>query len=219
MVIDHLQELGHDVYQEVEVAGMGGSADIVCLVNGGPEVWIIETKTSWSLELLQQCLIRRRMAHRIFAAVPYGPRNVMAGPDIAHRLGIGVMQVARGAPEHGIAPRIDLTFGLPPRLTSRRLDWIEVLRPEHKTAARAGGSGAGRWTPYRATCAALADFVRAHPGGVPLRQAIESVKHHYATPSTARSSLAHWIRSRRVPGVRCEMVEGRIVLFPSGVSG
>src|SRR5262245_58406416 len=83
LVVEHLESIGADVYQEVVVPG--GVADIVARVVA--EIWIVEVKTGWSLELLEQCLGRKRQAHRVFAATVSG-RNFREHAALAEALGI-----------------------------------------------------------------------------------------------------------------------------------
>lgn len=90
------------------------------------------------------------------------------------------------------------------------------LKPEHKTHAKAGAIGAGgRWTPFRDTCEQLARLVREQPG-LTVKQAVDQIKHHYSTPSTARSSLTAWIADGKVPGVEMRRgLHGPITLYPA----
>lgn len=52
-IVEHLRGLEMTVYQEVDLGGP--VADIVAM--RGPEIWIVETKTTWSLSLLAQLMI------------------------------------------------------------------------------------------------------------------------------------------------------------------
>lgn len=199
VVVAYLEAMGADVYQEVEVPG--GVADIVARVRA--ELWIVEVKTSLSLALLFQAMERRRLAHRVFIAAPYS-RNFRDVGVVCEALGIGLFEVK--------VPSDYETWRTPEvieRVESRRWNTRPValaadLEPGHKTHAKAGAIGAGgRWTPFRSTCEELARVVAAEPG-IALKQAIEKIKHHYRTPASARSSIAHWLERGKVPGVRLE---------------
>lgn len=190
LVVAWLESSGLDVYQEVAVSG--GVADIVA--TRGAEVWIVEVKTGWSLDVLQQCLDRKRICHRVFAAVP-SARGWSERAALASALGIGAIRVTGESVE---------LRSMPPRLTSRRLDISKRLCPEHKTHAKAGAVGAGgRWTPWRRTCEAVRDFVTAHPGST-LKAVIGGIEHHYASASSAKGSIATWARRGVIPGVRLD---------------
>lgn len=205
VVVNYLEALGADVYQEVEVPG--GVADIVARVQA--EIWIIEVKTSMSIALLQQAMERRRLAHRIFVAAPYSRRM---NSELYAELGIGVLEVRDGV--SGID--YGLGFGSASvrevvssrRWNTRPVDLAKKLRPEHKTHAKAGAvGGGGRWTPFLATCEELARVVAKTPG-VSMKAAVEQMKHHYRTNKSAVSSLVHWIEKGKVAGVELRRSHG-----------
>lgn len=196
-VVAYLRGIGCDVYQEVTIPRDGGIADIVALPPA-PEVWVVETKTSWSMDLLGQCMDRRRHAHRVFAAVPMR-REFSARARIAAELKIGSIAVVLD--RRTDQPTMAKGYCQAPLLEGKFADRLRsVLREEHKTAAPAGTSGGGRFTLYVATCKALRELVAQHPG-IPLADAVTRIKHHYASNASARSSLAAWIPARKVPGV------------------
>lgn len=201
VVVAHLEALGADVYQEVEVRG--GVADIVARV--GAELWIVEVKTSLSLALLVQALDRRRLAHRIYIAAPYS-RTHRDVADICAELGIGLIKVRAGDPDSRWSsewPNV-MTVVESRRWNRRPVELAAKLRPEHKTHAKAGAVGAGgRWTPFRDTCEQIARVVTDTPG-ITLKDAIGRIKHHYSSRSSAVSSIAHWAGRGKVPGVRLE---------------
>lgn len=68
VVVDWLEARGYDVFQEVELRAQGQRADIVA--RRGSELTIVEVKVSASLALLYQAMERRRLAHRIYVAIP-----------------------------------------------------------------------------------------------------------------------------------------------------
>jgi hypothetical protein len=203
-VVAWLEDCGHDVYQEVEC--IGGVADIVTL--SGPrqrEVSVVEVKTGWSLDLLEQCVSRRRIAHRVWAAVPHSKADHSI---LFAEFGIGVLVVT---PEermgrYVIEARIAARFHAGRVSGDRRhgADLKRRLRPEHKTHAKAGAPGAGgRYTPFAATCRALRDVVEAQPG-ISIKDAVAATDHHYASVRSAISSLRTWIDKGVVEGVRLD---------------
>lgn len=204
LVVAWLEKLGADVYQEVTVRG--GVADIVAKVHA--EVWIVEVKTSLSLALLVQAYERRRLCHRVYIAAPYS-RNVRDVAEICKALGIGLLVVKQG--DYGweesryeyCHPKVEQEADSR-RWNRRPVELASKLQPEHKTHAKAGAIGAGgRWTPFRNTCEQLARVVRSTPG-IKLKDAIAEIRHHYASNSGARASLATWVREGAVSGVRIE---------------
>lgn len=216
-VVAYLEGCGHDVYQEVAVRNTtgGGVADIVALVGKGREVWIIEVKTGWCLDLLRQCVDRRRFAHRVFAACP-SSRSQHDTQEICRDLGIGVLTVHVDADE-------SFSRKVRPAVMARRQSsdprFASALRARcsdgHKTHAKAGApSAGGRYTPFRDTCDQLAAVVRAVPG-ILLRDAIDRIRHHYGSVATARSTLPKWIQEGKVPGVQIVREGRRVHLHPA----
>jgi hypothetical protein len=203
VVVAWLEALGADVYEEVGCAG--GVADIVA--KRGPELTIIETKLSWSLALVLQAMERRRSAHRVCIAAPHS-RNTRDVRFLCREIGIGVLEVYIGSDVTWDPPRVD-ELETSRRWNSRPVALAARLRPEHKTHAKAGTVGGGRWTPFRATCEQIAWAVHSTPG-ITLKALVDAVKHHYKTPSSARGSIAHWIGAGKVPGVRLDPVDGLV---------
>jgi len=214
IVVEWLEALGADVYQEVEVAG--GVADIVARVHA--EIWIIEVKTSCSLALLYQAMERRRLAHRVYMAFP-ATKRMRGATALCGELGLGLLRVAAGYTfgTHTEDPRVSMEAESR-RWNRRPVELAKDLKPEHKTHAKAGAIGAGgRWTPFRETCEELLRTVKAQPG-IALKAAIESTKHHYRSNASAKSSLAHWLERGKVPGIetrRSHGTHGTLQLYPS----
>jgi len=209
IVVDYLEQLGADVYQEVEC--QGGVADLVARV--GAEIWIVEVKTSFSLALLLQAMDRRRCAHRVVIAAPY-TRNIRDVGVVCEALGIGVWQVRVPDPSSTWEQPEVRQLVTSARHNRRPVELAKRLEPGHKTHAKAGAVGAaGRWTPFRRTCEALAAVVSREPG-VLLKQAIDQIEHHYATDANARSSMLKWIEVGRVPGVELRRTNGAALLYP-----
>lgn len=184
-VVSFLEGMGADVYQEVPVAG--GIADIVAKF--GRMLWIVETKTSWSMDLLLQCVDRQRSAHCVFAA---GPACDSAGPMLAKALGIGAIEVRVPDGRWGGDAGYVRVLHRPQLLTSRPLKLEGELVPQYKTAAPAGTSGGGRWTEFRSTCDALERAVATQPGRK-MSEVVKDIKHHYCNDRSARSVLVRWV--------------------------
>lgn len=194
VVVDHLHDVHAEVWQEVDVPG--GVADIVARI--GAEYWIVEVKACLSLALLCQAMDRRRLAHRVIVAAPY-TKNLREVRMLCSEIGVGLWTVHLAGQwdparcEQEVASK---------RWNTRPVMLAKRLSDGHKTHAKAGAvGGGGRWTPFRQTCEALLEVVIREPG-ITIRDAVASTKHHYRTASTARSSLATWIRDGKVPGVQ-----------------
>lgn len=194
-VVSWLREMHWDVYQEVTVRGP--RADIVAV--RGPLLWIIECKTSLGLSVLEQAWGWRGKAHYVSVATP------STGGDFVRNLlsdgGLGLISVGH-----------EFVFEKIPARLFRRAKADEVrkrLREEHKTFAAAGNAMNRYYSPWRATCDAVARFVRANPGCT-IKQLVEGIQHHYLTAANARASLRTWIVEGKVPGVRA-VREGKLV--------
>jgi hypothetical protein len=189
-VVTELQRQGFDVYEEVSTGYGGRRADIVGV--RGPAVMIVECKTSLSLKLLDQLVSWQGCANWIVGA--YGGGRVgRAVTALCKGEGVGLWSVGH----------TDIDERIPPRFTRRSSGAIKSsLFPEQRSAeyAKAGSQG-GYYTPFRSTCRALYDVAREHPG-IPLRDAIRRIKHHYSTERSAVSALPALIRRGVVEGVR-----------------
>lgn len=208
-VVKFLERQGLDVYQEVDV--IGGVADIVALK--GDEVWVIEVKSSWSLDLLDQCITRKRVAHRVWAAVPQG-RGWTSRAYLFHLLGIGTLRVRESWRHVGVL-EVEQS-GPEPALNEPEWKRLrESLRDGHKTHARAGtASAAGRYTEFRATSEALAAYVAERPG-VSVKEAVASIEHHYASAASARNHLVDWVERGKIAGVRVARDDAGTWFFPA----
>jgi hypothetical protein len=211
-IVAYLEDLGLDVYQEVEIQGT--VADIVAV--RAPEIWIVETKTTWSLDLLEQLRVHKHdgHAHRLFAGVPTS-RNDWDRQRVFKELGFG--SIIYFPTWDGHHSKVE-TVQMAPRLTSHPLPKVlRVLDAGHKTHAKAGAPCAGgRWTPYRRTCEALERIVNRSPG-ITLVAAVKEIDHHYSTDGAARSSLAHWVMNGKVPGVSLKIDGRSLTLVPAEI--
>jgi hypothetical protein len=209
-VVAYLEALGADVYQEVTVPG--GVADIVARVHH--EAWIVEVKTSLSLALIAQAMLRRRQASRVYIAAPW-TRNGRDVASVCKELGLGMFVVRDLASYRGQELVTEEVAAA--RWNRRPTALLDRLCPEHKTHAKAGAVGAGgRWTPYLNTIEQLRAAVHRSPG-ITLKSCIDEIKHHYSSPSCARSSLAKWIEAGKVPGIRIDTTTKPAALYPTEV--
>jgi Holliday junction resolvase len=72
-VIDWFTERGWDVYQEVQIQSGYPVADIVAVM--GLRVWVVECKTTLTLDLMAQAFHWQRYAHWVSVAVPETKRR------------------------------------------------------------------------------------------------------------------------------------------------
>ncbi len=204
-VVQWLIDQHWEVYQEVQMGAYEKIADIVAVLDR--KVWVIETKMSLSMTLLDQADSWRPWAHFVSVAVP-GTRK--RRPQIVDRIlrwtGIGLLVVNRGVSSAAPA-KIQ-------RASHRGAkDLLARLQPEHKTWAAAGTSDGDRWTPFASTAREVQRFVSGHPGCT-LKQLMDGITHHYCGEQSARCAIPKSIRSGWIEGVRLQK-EGRVLrLYP-----
>ena len=196
-VVAWLTAQGWTVFQEVKPPrGCSGIADIVA--TRGPLVWIVETKTTLTFAVIEQADEWRGWAHLRSVATP-AVLTSASGRRLAKRvlewLGIGLLDVgAIGGVRQDVAPAIDRR---PVHLAALR----SCLREEHKTFAEAGSPNGAVWSPWRATVKELMHVLHENGGVMPMKAAVDAIRHHYASDAVARSVLTRDAEYGRLPGV------------------
>lgn len=208
--VAELQRMGYDVYQEVSTGFSGRRPDIVG--RRGRLVAVVECKTSLSLRLLDQLLQWVGSAHLVIGAVGNG----RVGPAVTRFLrheGIGLWYTTH---EDSLSEQVA------PRLYRQAASYAitRFLAPEQRTGqyAAAGSRGGGYWTPFQQTVRALEDLVTVkNEAGIPLRDALKVIDHHYASSRSAMSAIPALIQKGVISTLR---VEGRpLRLYPAGKGG
>lgn len=202
-----LQSLDWTVYQEVQRYAQGNVADIVATQDR--LIWIIETKTTLGLDVMEQAYRWKHHAHFVSVGVPDRRNNAGFKLGILRHLGLGCLSVAEM-----FGGEWQVKEETRPELNKRLVAGLrEKLRPEHQTWAKAGNNRSERYSPFKGTCRDVAEFVKQNPGTT-LKQLIDSVPTHYQSTSTARSCLKHWIEAGKLDGVRLERDGKFIKLYP-----
>jgi len=219
VVVTYLQQLGWDVYQEVQVNCGGNRADIVAVQ--GPVVRVIEVKTSFTAALLEQAWFWTNYANLVHVAVPTEKTSSrVRGRSILKHFcreqGIGVYGVDEAhkyiAGEYQAGIRVTETEGA--RLRRRVGDHLRSsLREEHKEWGEAGNAHNRYWTPFKGTCEAWRRHVEAHPGCT-LKEIVAAVDHHYASDKGAKSSMINLIERGVVPGIEARRDGRAWTLWP-----
>lgn len=206
-VVAWLQAQHWDVYQEVSTGYSCARADIVAVQNGLS--WIIETKTSLSLDLLAQAVRWVGRANFISVAVPRGYR-CSPGREFAvgllRREGIGMLEIES---DGGILFHSPRKF----RRTARSIG--DILCDAQKTMAEAGSSRGGYATPFAVTCREARRFIVEHPGCT-MCELVDGIEHHYGLDATARACLNNWLGTKKIPNVERRHEDGVWRLFPTG---
>ncbi len=208
LVVEHFEEAGWDVFQEVTFGGP--VADIVVTRKsreGAPLIGVIECKTSLSLDLIGQAVHWTKYANWVWAAYPMSRASEHGfGATVLRHYGIGTVPVGHS----------EVTKGAPPtfrRKIDKRL--FDTLRPEHQSGfAKAGSNAGGHYTPFKGTCLQLCRLVESSPG-ITLKEAIRKMTHHYSRDSVAAACLAKYLKSGVIQGVMERHEGGKTLLFPA----
>lgn len=207
-VIEYLQNLKWDVYQEVQIESYGYIIDIVAIQNN--RIWVIECKRSFSFDLLAQAHNHLGFANYVSIAVPEGSmysrrHNVIKlKKDILKSYGIGCLEVSK----NNMYVNQFVMERVSPKLC-RKISKLykRHLCEQHKTWAKAGNSNGNRYTPFAHTVDQFKKYIKRNPG-CSIAEAINSITHHYASDSTAKSSIANWLSQGIIKGVRREWGKG-----------
>ena len=226
-VVEWLVERGWDGNQEVEVRSGYPVADIVAVM--GLRVWVVECKTTMGLDLMAQAFYWQQHAHWVSVAVPRPKKRGSKSRRLAISLlgarGVGAMEVDKGAVETRKKPVL-CRWASPWWQGERDGDhrrWhlrdIQALRgalcAEHKHFEAAGSPNGRHWSTWQFTCQQAVRAVQKNPG-MSLKEMVDSIDHHYSSDSSARSSMSHWIREGRVPGIEARKDGRRVRLYPAG---
>jgi hypothetical protein len=180
-VIEWLAEQNWTIYQEVQFQSMSSIADIVAVRNG--IMWIVETKTAYTLDVMQQAA--HWPVHYRSIAVP-GTQSARRDYRIAKDYyKVGVITVGKFG---------EVVEQEPPPLFLRRTVepvkyFISKLSDEHKTYSKAGSKGGGYLTPYRSTMDSIKRVVSEHPGCTLKELFTELGKCHYASKQSFMGNL------------------------------
>lgn len=219
-VMEHFSAEGWDCYPEVEIPG--GRADIVAVrplpFSSSRIVHIIETKTSWSLSLLEQALYRRELAHYVSIAAPRTKRYNRLFWILCRDYGIGMMEIV-GADPH-VQPHRDYPAKLSRGLKSAKKlglgPWrtLASLHEDQKRFTPGSTASAGYSTAFSRTMDSCADYVRKNPGAT-VKEIIEQVASHYASKSGFKQGVLVWLE-KRFDDIEARR-EGRCIRFyPTG---
>ena len=203
------EEMGWDVYQEVQLDQGGPRADIIAV--RGRVVTACEVKLSKTLKLAGQALNWRKFANYVWVVTMDKPNTYDRASKVAFERimsyeGIGCARVQQGM------FRVDLDARLL-RIADTGVI-LDRLHPKMKTVLSAGSRSGGQWTEYRESCSKIAQWVEKHPGCT-LKQLVDELGvMHYSNLQSARSCLKTNLITGKVHGVRYEICGKHINLFP-----
>lgn len=217
-VVSYIVSLGWEVYQEVQPWRDGKCADIVA--TKGKLVWVVEVKTSLTLSVIAQAEWWSHYAHTASIAFPIRKtvkteRCISGGRSMAYRVmehfGIGCLAVDS---QCGGGWEVDSSLSFPGRLNRAAMpDKLRnCLTDLHKTYAKAGNAEGRRLTPFRLTEMDLEDYVKEHPGCT-MKEAVDSIDHHYGSDANAKASLVNLIRKNVIKRIRVEKDGRKLRLY------
>lgn len=181
-VVGWLEAQNWTIYQEVQFRHLGGVADIVAERNG--ILWIIETKLSMSIEVLNQA--SAWPAHYRSIAVPgtSNRRNNKRDYRVARDYYlVGVIEVSRGDIYESVKPPAFLKN----HKTAKKM--ISQLTELHKTYAKAGSKAGSHLTPYKMTMIEIQRHLKVHPGCTIDDLFKQYGSMHYASKSSFKGNL------------------------------
>lgn len=140
-----LERQGFDVHGEVQPRAYCGRFDVVGVRARGEtrEVWIVETKTTLSVDLRLQAADREDFCHRVWCGVPWRSRPLPSKPTMNVRVGYPPAKEAMPAPD---------AFG------------VLYVEGDHVFVARDAPETGGR--RHLATLLACTEFTRGKLGGI-----------------------------------------------------
>ena len=197
-VIEWLKDYRWEVYQEVQFHEK--IADIVAVQNN--IVWVVETKLTSTLKVIEQAEYWIPYSNYVSVATPIRKGQWMFD-RILTMLGIG-----------RLSGRFEIREDISPKLNRKALSKriLNILTPEHKTFAMAGNADGNRITPFKRTCTAIVREVEKNPG-ITIKELIERIKTHYATPASARICITKWIGTKHI-NIRFERDSKKLRLYP-----
>lgn len=179
-----------DIYREVP---FGGYIDFIA-VHGGHIRIGVEVKKSLNFKVVEQAMRTRECCHYTYIAVkpPRGGVNYFLREYLEH-YGLGLLTAAP------YRDTWDVREWVPPRINRHAVD------PELEEYMKRSVSGSqnDRMTPFKNTIELIVRELR-FCDGKPVKEVLKRVKHHYASISSAQSSLYKWCRSGLITEFRIE---------------
>ena len=179
-----LASRGFDVYGEVRPASYGSTFDLVGL--RGDDVWIVETKTSFSAEVRHQAWRAQSWAHRVYVGIPWRDRPIPPRSSLSR---FGVLYAAP-----------DAVFEARTALAPEGRPYVTVTRSAC-TRWHLGHPGGvpstdrkGAPTPYQARVWEIHRRLWPHEDGLSFRELEELTADLFPGFRAPRSALANLLR-------------------------
>lgn len=201
VIMCYLEDEGWDCYPEALLSHGRGRADIACTKEG--VLWIIETKVSMSLKLLEQAFewTRTKAMHRVSIAIPYRDVSPFVH-TLCREQGMGILMAT---------PKLRRAYSLKePKdiipAPHKIQKMIASLHPDMKEYTP--GSSNGYSTPYNRTMKAVRLYLKSNPGAF-LKDIVKDVPHHYASDRTATTCIPKAVKDFEKGKIRCKKIKNR----------
>ena len=173
---------GWEVYQEVQFRWGSKVADVIA-VNDQNEVWVIEIKTSLSLQVLEQAFSWNEVHYKSIA-VPHSRRRSNFGYMVAKKFDLGVILVTPDYVEERVKP-----VRLEPDEKNVKTYRLDRLTELHKNYSKAGSKSGGYLTPYKYSIMEVKKYIEENPGCT-IKQMVDSLgAMHWAHDKSAKNNL------------------------------
>jgi hypothetical protein len=196
-VVNYMKDRGYTVYGEV-LNKAGARADMYC-VNGSKSV-SIETKTTFSLKVIEQAYQWLGQASEIYVAVPkaLNYKERYFAMDVCSMYGIGVIEVDTNQKYNNVTMLRKAAICSKPNMPK--------LYEEQQDSV-AGNANNDYVTPFKLTVRAIQEFIDGQQP-LDLRYVIRQVKHHYASENSAYAALTKLISAGVLDSVKI-MTKGK----------
>src|SRR6266542_2366440 len=171
-IITWLQDHQWEVYQEVSLSRAGGiRADIVA--KSDKIIWVIETKTTFGLQVLAQAWEWTRHAHFVSIATPYRKQHNSSFAferELFQQYGIGLIYVRTLGNNNDYDIVINETY----RPKFRRQVSLPQLHERYKTYSQAGNNKCEFFSSFKETKENIINHVKKC-GNIAYRDLIEEI--------------------------------------------
>lgn len=203
ILIQWLQDLKYEVYQEVQILRNSNVADIVAVHN--KITWVIEVKRTFGISVLSQAYEWCDFANFVSIAVPIDKGRNTIGRNrfvnyLMNNLGIGLLRINNNGFRYD-SPIREVWEPRFRRKVGKHL--LNGLNEKQKYWAEAGNPDGKRWSPFNETVRRLKDYIRSHPGCT-MKQLLDNVQTHYSGTVCAKTAIFSWINHGVIKGVRID---------------
>lgn len=200
-LVKHFEKLGYEVYKEVLAFGSGSArADLYCVK--GDESIAVETKMGIGLKALEQSFEWRELANYSLIALPYKHKaNLDFAVRVCRDYGIGIL--------YYYTKNDKIVEFLKPVCNFNPVN--PTLYEEQKDSI-AGNARSEYVTPFKLTCKQLIDHVISKNGKAAVKEAIRSIKHHYAHDDSAEQNLKLMVKTNVLKNLSL-VKEGKFYFF------